>query len=405
VQGEGDRVHAMIWRNGVMEDLNPALEGQVEGRGINDADQVVGWAMFDFQVNIDRHAFLWEDGVMTDLGTLHGNQSEALAINNAGQIVGRVYDVDEGNAPPVIWENGIVRSLLPDSCEDCSGIAEDINNLGQIVGRVTIPEQNIKHYPVKWDADGTMTILYEGAGKAVCINSRGQIVGSLELGEGRAVRWEPDGTMVELEEGGPFGSVAIDINDHGVIIGGDGDRGDDIVIWMPDGRRVRLNYLTAPFNKWLIEIPREINNNNQIAARGRKKQGSAGKKFAFLVTPITPKFAITEPAPAIAGEMNEITAHGGALEPGMKVNFYWSTHGGGTMFPSSSCDILDAVLQLENAKWAGSAIADANGIATLAGTVPISAKDRYVLFQAVVPASETADGKCMQSPFSVVQFE
>lgn len=57
-----------------------------EAFGINDAGQVVGWAL---TTEGYTHAFLYSAGTMSDLGALSGgNLSEATAINAGGQIVG-----------------------------------------------------------------------------------------------------------------------------------------------------------------------------------------------------------------------------------------------------------------------------------------------------------------------------
>jgi probable HAF family extracellular repeat protein len=59
---------------------------------IENVGQVVGWS----QVDDDVHAFIWQDGVMTDLNVLIPSGSgwilrDASAINDAGEIAGSSY--------------------------------------------------------------------------------------------------------------------------------------------------------------------------------------------------------------------------------------------------------------------------------------------------------------------------
>jgi len=65
--------------------------------------------------------------------------------------------------------------------------------------------------------------------------------------------------------------------------------------------------------------------------------------------------------------------------------------------------MLDAVLQIENARFEGSAVVDDNGVATLEGMVPSGAKGLNILFQAVTgPGSPSG---CGQSQLVVVKFQ
>jgi len=65
--------------------------------------------------------------------------------------------------------------------------------------------------------------------------------------------------------------------------------------------------------------------------------------------------------------------------------------------------MLDAVLQIENARFAGSAVVDDNGVATLEGMVPAGAKGLNILMQAVTgPGSPSG---CGESQLVVVKFQ
>ena len=102
--------HAFFWENGVMTDLGTLGGANSQAYGINDLDQVVGWAETGaVYANGDAiiHAFLWQSGAMTDLGTLAGGVSGAFDINNNGQVVGladtAAFDDLATPSMPLFW--------------------------------------------------------------------------------------------------------------------------------------------------------------------------------------------------------------------------------------------------------------------------------------------------------------
>ena len=68
-----------------------------------------------------------------------------------------------------------------------------------------------------------------------------------------------------------------------------------------------------------------------------------------------------------------------------------------------NCNMLDAVLQSEDARFAGSAVVDDNGDAILEGMVPSGARGLNILLQAVTGAGSPSG--CGQSQLVVVKFE
>jgi len=196
-------------------------------------------------------------------------------------------------------------------------------------------------------------------------------------------------------------STAWSINNNGLIVGEDANGRNHGAIWDKKGNERNLNSLIAPLPKLWVDFAFDINDKNQIAARAIPNKGSKWQFYAVVLTPVNPVFELVEPVPGVAGALNTIVARGGKLKAGSVVNFYWGLQGGGTLMPS--CNMLDAVLQIENACFAGSAVADENGVATLEGMVPAFAQGRYILLQAVTgPGSPTG---CAQSQLVVVKFE
>jgi probable HAF family extracellular repeat protein len=62
------------------------------------------------EVNSYAHAVIWQDGTPIDLGTFGGPQAEAAGINNLNQVVGFAQtstDADHG----FLWSNGTMTDL------------------------------------------------------------------------------------------------------------------------------------------------------------------------------------------------------------------------------------------------------------------------------------------------------
>jgi len=381
--------HATKWNNGVLLNLIPG-NTYSSALDINDSDQVVGWAEFD--TVFPGRAFLWDNGTLIDLGTLGGTFSNANAINNQGQIVGwSSTQIDPQNRRAFLWENGVMRTLVNPSCNECATNVEDINNLGQSVGQFV---QDLTQHAATWDVNGTMTELPTIGAKSIAygINDLGQIAGISNEG---AVLWE-NGQIKTLGSN----STARKINYNGLIVGASFKGRNHGAIWDTKGNEYNLNSLIPPLPKLWVDFAFDINDKNQIAARAVPEKGGF-KFFAVVLTPVNPVFELVEPVPGVAGALNTIVARGGNLQPGSVVSFYWGVQGGGTLLPN--CDMLDAVLQIENARFAGSAVVDENGVATLEGMIPSGAKGLNILMQAVTgPGSPSG---CGQSQLVVVKFQ
>ncbi len=119
---------------------------------------------------------------VTDLGTLGGTQTVALAINNAGQIIGKARNVSDRDRA-VLFENGTVRDL--GTLGGNASVALDINNQGDIVGSAET-SAGIS-VPFLYRANLMENLGFTGAGEAVGINDRGDIVGASTGGVGFAI--------------------------------------------------------------------------------------------------------------------------------------------------------------------------------------------------------------------------
>jgi probable HAF family extracellular repeat protein len=119
--------HAFLYSNGSMTDLG-ALSGNYSsaGWGINTAGQVTG-SSSALAIGVMSHGFLYSNGAMVDLNSLNGvagnglTLSEGRGINDAGQIVGTAVNASGTNRGFVltqdttVWEGGSTGSFSSSS--------------------------------------------------------------------------------------------------------------------------------------------------------------------------------------------------------------------------------------------------------------------------------------------------
>jgi len=180
-------------------------------RDINNAGQIVGQAGAD--------AVLVQNGQLTVL-----DPGQAWSIDEIGNIVGENPPV--GYSRPARFINGQTEYLSPLPGES-HGSARDNNDNGDIIG-YSSSAPNGRSYATLW-RDGQPVDLHPLNGRqsiADAINNQGQIVGTFVSsgGYGEAFIWE-DGEFHALLDMVVPGSgwtgliTAVDINDHGQIVG------------------------------------------------------------------------------------------------------------------------------------------------------------------------------------------
>ena len=282
---------------------------------INDFGQIVGMSetavpdpngedICGFSTHLTCRPFLWQDFHMRALPTLGGNNGQASAINNRGQIVGMAEDgtVDSSCSPdtinnrtqlPVLWENGRAHAL-PTPVSDPSGFANWINDHGQAVGN-TGSCGGMSH-AVSWEND-TVTELEDlgtGAGAiAYGNNNRGQIVGSVFVTPGGAVRygalWQ-NGVLTNIGTlPGTMSAIATGINDRGQVVGSawDSNFNWSHAFIYQDGVMTALDTLFPESSNLFPTMANKINERGQISGMALVHSGpDAGKLHAFLATPV-----------------------------------------------------------------------------------------------------------------------
>ncbi|NOG53810.1 MAG: hypothetical protein HND57_05695 [Planctomycetes bacterium] len=376
----GQWLHAFTWSSGTLTDMgvldpHPGSKGQE----INNFGWIAGGSG---AYNPIEMATLWKDGEIISLGTLGGDNSHAFGINDSGQVVGKA-EITPGDYTrwPFIWQDGVMTALeIFPNAEDRGGEAWDINNLGEAVG-FAAPETGSQH-AVMWTAAGELVDLTEQnqTGEAYGINDLSEVVGFNE--RSWATLWR-NGQQININDGSLSSySRAYAINNSSEVIGYYIHWLTDdphAFVWTEQAGLKTLEDLIAPQSGWELAYALDINDFGLIVGYGMH----ADLQRAFVATPVNPTIQLTNAHPGVAGQVNGIRASG--LQPGTKVYFCWSGQGGGTLIPD--CDVTVNALQLENPTVAGSAIADANGRATLKGNVPRNVSGKTLLFQAVIPSS------------------
>ena len=281
---------AIVYRDGVLQDLGTLGGATSDAAAINDAGAVVGNSD---TATVRSRAFLYADGTMTPLGEPDDFFAWPRAVNARRQIVGAwtppIRDTT-GHTHAFLYEKGTFTDLgpLPGSTSDFSW-ADDINAHGQIVGASGGPSGYL--LAVTWE-NGTARILECGdSGVAArAINDSGVIVGDRSVGVGadrrpRAVIWDANGRCVELPAPPSGRSRPVDINSAGDIVGEFSPAAcctDPRAALWRGGVLYDLNDLIPAGSGWQLMRAEAINDAGQIVGRGFNP---SGELRGFVLTP------------------------------------------------------------------------------------------------------------------------
>ena len=307
----------------------PGTSSSVVWPGLNERGTVVGiaetddldplheeWSCTAFLPTVTGRiclGFVWKDGAMTPLPTLGGNQGFAAGVNNRDQVVGWAETPihDPTCNPPqvlqfraVLWEpaRGAQRELPPFP-GDSSSAATAINDRGQAVGisgdcDIAVGRFSARH-AVLWDG-GAVTEIPNLGGTTwhtpMAVNQAGDVAGfSNPAGPG-----DPQGDFIAhaflwanhaekaLDLGTLSGdplSEALGINSQREVVGVSfgGASGLRAFVWR-DGVMEDLNALAVPPSLDVLLSAQDINDAGQIT--GRVRDFDTGETVVFVATPI-----------------------------------------------------------------------------------------------------------------------
>jgi probable HAF family extracellular repeat protein len=195
-------------------DVPNAPPGRTFARGINTADQIVGF----WDDASGSHGFLYSGGSFTTIDVPNATGTNVSGINDAGQIVG-TYGLFHG----FLYSGGSFSTIdVPNVSAGTN--ARGINNAGQIVGTYFGGPHGFLYSGGSF-ATIDVPNAFPGSSSASGINDAGQIVGDYTDASGRHGFLYSNGSFTAIDDPNAFpgplglGTVATGINNAGQIVG------------------------------------------------------------------------------------------------------------------------------------------------------------------------------------------
>jgi probable HAF family extracellular repeat protein len=238
-------------------------------------DGLVAGAQFDPVSNAVR-SYLWKDGVYTMLDTPINHVS---AISANGRIAGEVIDYSSESyyAQPAVYANGSTTAVPPPILPaEQQNYLSGINSAGKVAGTQYVNNEGYAYTSV----NGVTTLLGALGGVHSYVggmNEAGVVVGAAETASGDWHMFRHDGGgMVDLGALSDGRYIAArDINDDGVVVGGDlagpDSNGYSRALIYQDGELLPLGTFAPGENSFAVGI----NNLGQVIGNG---------SYSFLVS-------------------------------------------------------------------------------------------------------------------------
>ena len=261
--------------------------GNGSAYALNGQDEVVGQA----QEGGFARAFLYQHNYqnLIFLETLGGKQNIARGINVGGHIVGS-SETNQSGIFQAFWKSGPTAAAVGiGTLGGQRSEAYAINKNNVIVGEAE-NDQSKKH-AFRYENNAMQDLLPSYTlSSAFAINDAGQIVGQMEISPGvfHAFLWE-QGQVTDLSTLNPVlngPSVAHAINQTGVIVGSiKTASGAEHAFIYHNKELLDLNDLLSPNTEWELSTATDINDHQQIVARGKHK--TTGSTSSLLISPRT----------------------------------------------------------------------------------------------------------------------
>jgi probable HAF family extracellular repeat protein len=292
----GHRLRAFLWRrSGAVRFLqtDPLLIQPTEAMGVNDFGQVAGNGHVPGSGAL--HGFVWTRGRVRDIGELPGglDQSEAWDISNRGQVVGASQTAAGQEA--ILWENGNIMSLGDLPGGGTQSIAFAINEFGTVVGAGSRSHDRFRAFVWRKGVMKELKLplaLQASSSVANDVNNRGVIVGGASRAKGPLVWFLHEDKVKELKVLRGFTRAGANaINDHGDIVGNSLSESfeDTATIWPRGGAPANLNDLVMhddPLKPCASLLRAEdINERGEILVQGEDLCDGRINRVAYRLIP------------------------------------------------------------------------------------------------------------------------